>query len=107
MKEITVGKLSLALLVIALVVSLAPSLQAANLTILETKTGVVFQGDANFTANDWGGLISMTTGAETGTVSANLSAPAGHSGTFNFNILDANGALSDTLIVNLSATPNA
>jgi hypothetical protein len=76
---------------------------AAFLGINETPTGVVFSGDANFTANDWLGLISSTqTGTENASMSANLFNPNGGPGTAIVRILDPNGALSDVLTVSFT-----
>ena len=76
---------------------------AAFLGINETATGVVFSGDANFTANDWQGLISSTqTGTENASMSANLFNPNGGPGSAIVRILDPNGALSDVLTVSFA-----
>jgi hypothetical protein len=100
-----VRKPGLTLLLIALFISMGSSLQAANLNILETPNGIVFQGDCNFGCDDWHGLVGMTSRAETGSVTATLFDPRGHGGTFNFNIYDAGGTtLSDTLVITTNPT---
>jgi len=73
---------------------------AAFLSINETPTGVVMSGDANFTANDWLGLISSTqTGTENASIVANLFNPNGGPGSAIIRILDPNGSLSDVLTI--------
>lgn len=95
---------SLMAVAFGVLVVVAPGTWAANLTITETPTGVVFSGDSNFTANDWQGLISSTqTGTEIGSMSANLFNPnQTNAGTEIIRILDLDNSLSDVLTISFS-----